>query len=72
MNNFKDYSLELNKRVNNIKLEKLILDIKHNIIKEDIVSLYKNYDFDMENYIGFDLESLNDYENWLGENIGWD
>lgn len=70
MNNFKDYSLELNKRVNNIKLEKLILDIKHNIIKEDIVSLYKNYDFDMENYIGFDLESLNDYENWLGENIG--
>ncbi len=72
MNNFKDYSLELNKRVNNIKLEKLILDIKHNIIKEDIVSLYKNYDFDMENYIGFDLESLNDYENWLGENIGRD
>ena len=72
MNNFKDYSLELNKRVNNIKLEKLILDIKHNIIKEDIVSLYKNYDFDMENYIGFDLESLNVYENWLGENIGRD
>lgn len=72
MINFDNYSLELSKKVNNIKLEKLIFDVEHIINKEDMIASLKNYNFNMENYVGFDLDSLNNYENWLGENFGRD
>lgn len=70
MNNLEKLSLNLNKSVNNLELEKLISNIKHNISKDYFIQSYKNYDFDFGDYIGFDLESLEFYENWLGDKIG--
>ena len=70
MNNFDKLSLEYENLVNNINQQKLISNINHNISIENYENVLRKYGFDNENYIGFDLESLNLYEDWLGDNFG--
>lgn len=67
MKNVDKLSLEYSKCVNNEIDFKLIFDKFHNINKDDIKMAYQN--FDMSDYIGFDLDSLDYYENWLGEDV---
>lgn len=68
MENINKLGLEYKKRVNNSFNNKLIYNNYHSISKDSMINAYKN--FTMVDYIGFDTESLEFYENWLGGDIG--
>lgn len=61
MRNLDKFSLEYAKYVNNGIDFKLIYDEYHNISKDMLGS----YDYHHDDYIGFDIESLDYYEDWL-------
>ena len=70
MHNFDKLSLEYKKLVNNTNQQKLILNFNHNISIQNYENALMKYNFDCVDYIGFDLNSLNMYEDWLGDSFG--
>ena len=67
MKNIDKLSLEYSKVVNNHIDEKLIYDCGHNINKEEFISRYQNYT-PFED-VGCDIDCLDNYIDWLGEDI---
>ncbi len=70
MYNFDKLSLEYKNLVNNTNQQKLISNLNHNISIQNYENILKQYNFDSVDYIGFDLDSLNMYEDWLGDGFG--
>lgn len=70
MNNFNKLGLEYSNLVNNTNQQKPISNINHNISIQNYENALRKYNFDIVDYIGFDLDSLNMYEDWLGDSFG--
>ena len=68
MKNIDKLCLEYKKFVNNDFNDKPIKNLYHIISKEDMRNAY--LDYQTPEYVGFDVDSLDFYENWLGGDIG--
>lgn len=69
MNILDKYSLELSNSVNNLAIDKLIKQKNHMMSKDEFEKIFISNMSEETDNIGFDFESLENYEKWLGENI---
>lgn len=69
MNILDKYRLELSNSVNNLAIDKLIKQKNHMMSKDEFEKIFISNMSEETDNIGFDFESLENYEKWLGENI---